>query len=266
MHVSRDRVHAVVLVILSTVLQPARSETAPAPVTRNPAVPAAKAAPADSAVDSYSLGLYFGSQLRASGLQDTVSLDQLEKGLHAGLGGTMATDADKARMSQMLHDGRAAIAARNREQASKFLAQNAKAEGVVTTASGLQYTVIKPGDAQSSLPKATDRVTVHYRGRLLDGTQFDSSDAHAMPATFRLNGGVIKGWQEALRLMKPRAQWRIFVPPDLAYGDGGAPQIPPGSLLVFDLELVKIELPDILPAAGAGHLPHQSAAPTPPAK
>ena len=217
-------------------------------------VAAPSAAPADSApVDplagSYSLGLYFGSQLHTSGLNTTVSVEQLERGLRDGLAGKAPTDEDKNRMSQMLHDGRESVAAHNRAQASEFLAQNGKIDGVVTTASGLQYTIIKPG--AGSLPKHTDRVTVHYRGRLLDGTQFDSSDAHPMPATFRLNGGVIKGWQEALLLMKPGAEMRAFVPPDLAYGDVARPGIPPGSLLVFDLELVKIEPPDTTPLPSA---------------
>jgi FKBP-type peptidyl-prolyl cis-trans isomerase len=154
-------------------------------------------------------------------------------------------------MSQMLHTGRDAVAGQNRAQAQDFLAHNAQAEGVVTTASGLQYAVLKPGNATASAPKITDTVTVHYRGRLLDGTQFDSSDAHAMPATFRINGGVIKGWQEALQLMKPGAQWRLFVPPALAYDAATRPGIPPGSLLVFDLELLRIEPPQVPPANGA---------------
>ncbi|MBS0387835.1 MAG: FKBP-type peptidyl-prolyl cis-trans isomerase [Proteobacteria bacterium] len=210
----------------------------------------ASAPPADPAASSYSLGLYMGSQMHASGLQGTVSLEQLKKGLSDGLAGKVATEDDKARMAQMLRDGRQAIAAHNRAQAQQFLAQNAKATGVVTTDSGLQYVIIKPGDPKGLVPSGSDRVTVHYRGRLLDGTQFDSSDSHPIPATFRLNGGMLKGWQEALRMMKPGAQWRLFVPPDLAYGDSGPAQIPPGSLLVFDLELVKIEAPEPMPMTG----------------
>jgi FKBP-type peptidyl-prolyl cis-trans isomerase len=224
---------------------PAEVATAPAATATQP-VPA-KSPPPDPAASSYSMGLYMGSQLRTSGLQETVSLEQLKKGLVDGLGGKTATEDDKARMAQMLRDGRQAIAARNRKEAQKFLAQNAKASGVVTTDSGLQYVIIKPGDANGKNPTGNDRVTVHYRGRLLDGTQFDSSDSHPIPATFRLSGNMLKGWQEALRLMKPGAQWRLFVPPDLAYGDSGPAQIPPGSLLVFDLELVKFEAPEPLP-------------------
>jgi FKBP-type peptidyl-prolyl cis-trans isomerase FklB len=215
-----------------------------------PAVPAEGAA-VDPAAASYSLGLYLGSQLRASGIEGTVSVDQLQKGLHDGLGGKIPSEDDKGRMSAMLHAGKDAVTSQNRAQAQDFLAHNAKVEGVVTTASGLQYAVLKPGDATSSSPKITDTVTVHYRGRLLDGTQFDSSDAHAMPATFRVNGGVIKGWQEALLLMRPGAQWRLFVPPELAYDAASRPGIPPGSLLVFDLELLRIEPPQTLPPGSA---------------
>ncbi len=226
--------------------------------------PPADSAPVDPAAGSYSVGLYFGSQLHTSGLNTTLSVEQLERGLRDGLAGKAPTDEDKNRMSQMLHDGRESVAAQNRAQARDFLAQNGKVNGVLTTASGMQYTVIKPGEG--SAPKSTDRVTVHYRGRLLDGTQFDSSDAHPIPATFRLNGGVIKGWQEALLLMKPGAQMRAFVPPDLAYGDAARPGIPPGSLLVFDLELVKIEPPDAAPlqgplSKGAGPAATKKAAP-----
>jgi FKBP-type peptidyl-prolyl cis-trans isomerase FklB len=246
-------ISAVFLVALAGALQLASGQNAPAPAGQS-----VVNKPVDSVAGSYSLGLYFGSQLHTSGLEGTVSLEQLERGLREGLAGKAITDEDTVRMSQMLHDGREAVAAKNRAQASEFLAQNGKIDGVITTSSGLQYTVIKPGDG--SAPKASDRVTVHYRGRLLDGTQFDSSDAHPIPATFRLNGGVIKGWQEALLLMKPGAQWRVFVPPELAYADSVRPGIPPGSLLVFDMELVKIEAPESVPLPRAPSKPTGTAA------
>lgn len=240
MAIQRKLAGVLILMTLGGAFQLACGQNTPAP-----AEPSANNTPVDPVAGSYSLGLYFGSQLHTSGLEGTLSLEQLERGLRDGLAGKAAGEEDKARMSQMLHDGRETVAAHNRAQASEFLAQNGKIDGVVTTASGLQYTIVKAGEG--GVPKATDRVTVHYRGRLLDGTQFDSSDAHAMAATFRLNGGVIKGWQEALVLMKPGAQWRIFVPPELAYGDSARQGIPPGSLLVFDIELVKIEPPESAP-------------------
>jgi FKBP-type peptidyl-prolyl cis-trans isomerase FklB len=265
------------LVSASAVVQ-ANGQGSAIPPAASPAAAAAPAAPAapapsaqgateDPAAASYSLGLYLGSQLRGSGIEGTLSMDQLQKGLHDGLGGKVPTEDDKSRMSAMLHTGKEAVASQNRAQAQDFLAHNAKQDGVVTTASGLQYTILKPGDAGAATPKITDTVTVHYRGRLLDGTQFDSSDAHAMPATFRINGGVIKGWQEALQLMKPGAQWRLFVPPELAYDTASRPGIPPGSLLVFDLELLRIEPPQTLhpgaaPGKGSGaHTDKSSAAP-----
>jgi FKBP-type peptidyl-prolyl cis-trans isomerase FklB len=263
---------ALALLLFATSVGRARAQDAPAalPGATNPAAPAAPAAPAESAdpaAASYSIGLYVGSQLRGSGLEGTLSVEQLQKGLHDGLGGKIPTEDDKARMSQMMHTGKEAVASQNRAQAKDFLAHNGKDERVVTTASGLQYTILKPGDATATAPKITDTVTVHYRGRLLDGSQFDSSDAHAMPATFRINGGVIKGWQEALQLMKPGAQWRLFVPPELAYDSASRPGIPPGSLLVFDLELLRIEPPQTLlpngaPPKGSGaHVDKGTAAP-----
>jgi FKBP-type peptidyl-prolyl cis-trans isomerase len=105
--------------------------------------------------------------------------------------------------------------------------------------------VIEPGDAQRASPAPTDRVTVHYRGRLLDGTEFDNSDSHAQAATFTANS-VIKGWREALLLMRPGAKWRLFVPPELGYDLNSPPNIPPGSLLIFDVELTKVEPATVL--------------------
>jgi FKBP-type peptidyl-prolyl cis-trans isomerase len=146
------------------------------------------------------------------------------------------------------------------------MAQNGKIQGVVSTASGLQYTIVKPGNSKAASPQPTDRVSVQYRGRLLDGTIFDSSDMHPMAATFSLNGGVIKGWREAMLLMKPGAEWRVFVPPDLAYGDNPPPRIPPGSLLVFDIQLVKIEPPIAMPPKQARPDPASRPATAPKAK
>lgn len=126
------------------------------------------------------------------------------------------------------------------EAGAKFLEENAKNEGVVTTASGLQYQVIKEGTGRQ--PKATDLVSCHYEGRLIDGKVFDSSYLHGgEPLTFPLNG-VIKGWTEGVQLMKEGAKYRFFIPYNLAYGENGIPgTIPPYATLVFDVELVKIE-------------------------
>ena len=120
-----------------------------------------------------------------------------------------------------------------------FLAQNAKKEGVVTTASGLQYKVIQSGTGES--PKLTDRVKVHYHGTLIDGTVFDSSVQRGQPISFPVNG-VIPGWVEALQLMKVGDKWQLFIPAKLAYGDQSPSQaIPPNSVLIFEVELLGIE-------------------------
>ena len=140
---------------------------------------------------------------------------------------------------KQIKDGRAAA---NLEQAQAFLAENAQKDGVQTLPSGLQYRVIQPGDGE--MPGAKSKVRVHYRGRLLDGTEFDSSYARDRPATFLVNK-VIKGWREALQLMREGAQWALFIPPDLAYGvRGRPPTIPPNSLLRFEVELLKLVPPD----------------------
>lgn len=120
-----------------------------------------------------------------------------------------------------------------------FLAENAKKEGVKTTASGLQYKVLKSGTGPS--PKATDGVKVHYHGTLINGTVFDSSVERGEPISFPV-GGVIPGWVEALQLMKVGDKWKLFIPAKLAYGEQSpSPQIPPNSVLLFEVELLGIE-------------------------
>src|SRR5206468_4108344 len=110
-------------------------------------------------------------------------------------------------------------------------------KGVKSTASGLQYEVLSEGKGTS--PKATDTVKVNYRGSLLDGTEFDSSYKRGQPAEFPVNG-VIKGWTEALQMMKPGAKWKLYIPANLAYGEHGRPGIPPNSMLTFEVELLEI--------------------------
>ena len=126
----------------------------------------------------------------------------------------------------------------NKKAGDDFLNENKKKEGVVTLASGLQYKIIKMGTGPK--PKATDKVTVHYRGTLIDGTEFDNSYTRGEPATFGVNQ-VIKGWTEALQLMPVGSKWIIYLPPDLAYGEQGAGQvIEPNSTLIFEVELISI--------------------------
>jgi len=126
----------------------------------------------------------------------------------------------------------------NLAKGEAFLAENATREGVTTLPSGLQYKVIEAGSGPS--PKRTDQVTVHYRGTLIDGTEFDSSYSRNKPATFRLDR-VIPGWTEGLQLMQQGAKWQLYIPAGLAYGESGSgARIPPNSALVFDVELIKV--------------------------
>lgn len=128
----------------------------------------------------------------------------------------------------------------NVEKGAKFLDEHKKLPNVKTTASGLQYEVVTEGSGKS--PLATDTVKVHYVGTLIDGTKFDSSYDRKEPAQFPVSG-VIKGWTEALQLMKPGAKWKLAIPSDLAYGPQGRPSIPGSSVLLFEVELLGISVP-----------------------
>lgn len=131
------------------------------------------------------------------------------------------------------------LANKNLREGEKFLAENKKNKDVVTLASGLQYKIVTEGKGES--PKATDTVTTHYRGKLINGTEFDSSYSRGEPVKFTVNG-VIPGWSEALQLMKPGAKWELFVPAKLAYGEHSVGQvIGPNSTLIFEVELLSVE-------------------------
>ncbi len=128
---------------------------------------------------------------------------------------------------------------KNAQESEKFLAENRKKEGVKVTASGLQYRVLREGDGAT--PKPEDFVKVNYRGTFIDGKEFDSSYKKGEPARVQADG-VIKGWTEALSMMKVGSKWQLFVPPELAYGRGGLGQrIPPNKVLVFEMELLAVE-------------------------
>ncbi len=128
---------------------------------------------------------------------------------------------------------------KNKKEGEAFLAENQKKEGVKTLPSGLQYRVIQAGTGKS--PKATDEVTAHYRGTLIDGTEFDSSYRRGKPETLPI-GGVIAGWTEALQLMQEGAKWQLFVPSNLAYGERGAGRdIGPHATLIFEIELISVK-------------------------
>ena len=204
---------------------------------------AAKAAPANPKNSgSYSLGVSMGEQLHRAGMDaESVSVERVAQGLRDALAGKAKMGpTDQENIATLVRGTRSKLGEVNHTAAKSFLAENGKKKDIVTTASGLQYKVLAPGSGDS--PKSTDQVTVNYRGTLLDGTEFDSSYKRGQPASFPVNG-VIPGWQEALILMKPGAKWQLFVPPNLAYDLDSPPAIPPGSLLVFDVELVSVKPP-----------------------
>jgi FKBP-type peptidyl-prolyl cis-trans isomerase FklB len=201
---------------------------------------------------SYAIGYDIGSNFRNQEIE--VELEMVKKGIEAGLNDTSESAAifTKEELQQlfttlqqkMMEKQQAKmdeIAKKNKQIEDKFLAENSKKPGVVTLPSGLQYKVIKSGNGVS--PKATDKVTVHYRGTLINGQEFDSSIGRGEPVTFPVNG-VIPGWTEALQLMKVGDKWELYIPAALAYGNRGAgQQIEPGATLIFEVELLGIGEP-----------------------
>ncbi|HHB80081.1 MAG TPA: FKBP-type peptidyl-prolyl cis-trans isomerase [Saprospiraceae bacterium] len=189
---------------------------------------------------SYALGLSIASNLAGQNL-GSIDTEKFMEGL-TDFFRELPFKVDVNEINQLITDFQAkeskSANAGVLEEGEKFLAENKKAKGVVTTDSGLQYEVLKEGSGAS--PKATDKVTVHYTGSLLDGTKFDSSVDRGEPATFGLNQ-VIPGWTEGVQLMKEGAKYRFYIPYNLAYGERGAPPAIPGyATLVFDVELLKV--------------------------
>ena len=235
----------------------------PATTPNKPAAAATDAAASEKNAASYSLGVSMGDQLRSNGITpDAVNSQRLAQGVHDALSGKVKmSEADQKNIQTLVRNAQQGAADANHRAAEKFLAENGKKPGVVTTASGLEYQVLAPGSGES--PKATDEVTVNYRGTLLDGTEFDSSYKRGQPASFVL-GRVIPGWTEGLQLMKPGAKYQLFVPPQLAYDMHARPGIPPGSLLIFEVELLSFK-PGQPPVAGpTGATPPATAQPSQP--
>jgi FKBP-type peptidyl-prolyl cis-trans isomerase len=200
---------------------------------------------------SYSIGLQVGfnfvrqnEALKKQNVQ--INVDAMIAGVKDAIAGKPQLNTDEVRqvltafekdMTQKVQ----AKAEKNKTDGEKFLAENKKKEGVKTTASGLQYKVMKEGSGAQ--PKESDVVTVNYRGTLIDGTEFDSSYKRGQPATFPLNG-VIKGWTEGLQLMKVGSKYQFVIPPGLAYGERQmGPEIGPDSTLVFEVELLDAKPP-----------------------
>ena len=196
---------------------------------------------------SYSIGLNIGLNLKKQNV--SINPDTFVLGLKDALAGKpqMTNEQVKETMTAFekeMIDKQKAAGVKNGADGEKFLAENKKKEGVKTTASGLQYKVVKEGSGAQ--PKEKDTVMANYRGTLIDGTEFDSSYTRGQPATFPVSG-VIKGWTEALQMMKVGSKYQLFIPAKLAYGERAiGPDIGPNSTLIFEVELL-----DVKPAAGA---------------
>ena len=194
----------------------------------------------------YVFGMEIGNQLRQGGAE--IDMDSLVEALRAAYAGsdlaltpeqatTIRNDYIAARRAEA-EAMQKKLAADNAAAGDKFLLENAQRDGVNVTESGLQYEVISQGDGPK--PAATDTVTVHYRGTLLDGTEFDSSYSRNQEATFGLNQ-VIPGWTEGLQLMPVGSKYKFYIPSGLAYGPNGPPSIGPNATLVFEVELLGIQ-------------------------
>lgn len=208
---------------------------------------------------SYAIGLNIGRNFKKQNVD--LNPDALLIGVKDALSGkkpALSEAEEKDAMNNLQKEAmekQKVMSEKNAAEGKKFLDDNKKKEGVKSTASGLQYKVMKEGNGP--LPKATDTVSVDYKGTLIDGTEFDSSYKRGQPATFPLNG-VIKGWTEGLQLMKTGGKYQFFIPADLAYGERQmGPDIPPNSTLIFEVELKSVQ------PAPAGVSPAPNTSPTP---
>ncbi|MBR6035835.1 MAG: FKBP-type peptidyl-prolyl cis-trans isomerase [Bacteroidaceae bacterium] len=197
---------------------------------------------------SYALGLGIGQQLKQMGLKDNLVIEDFAASITDVLNdntlkvshqeGQQIVNTFFRELEQKQNAAKAAAGKAAKEEGAKFLAENAKKEGVTMTKSGLQYEVLTEGTGKK--PKASDTVRCHYEGRLLDGTIFDSSYKRNAPADFGLQQ-VIAGWTEGVQLMSEGSKFRFYIPYMLAYGEGGAgASIPPFATLIFDVELIKV--------------------------
>jgi FKBP-type peptidyl-prolyl cis-trans isomerase FklB len=196
---------------------------------------------------SYSIGLDIGRNLKQG--QIDIDMEALGRGIKDAVSDStpLLTEAQIQETMQKFQQemidkqskGANLAGEKNTQEGETFLAENAKKEGVITLPSGLQYKVIKAGTGKK--PKLTDEVTTHYRGMLIDGTEFDSSYKRGEPTSFPVDG-VIAGWTEALQLMPVGSKWQLFIPSNLAYGPRGAGNdIGPNAALIFDIELLAIK-------------------------
>ena len=228
---------------LACAQEPAEVKTEPAETTESVEVQT-EASQATESVElttndakvNYSLGFELGKDLQRQELP--LMPDALLKGAEDGVSGRTPKVNTRQRAAA-LKEIKEKRAQANLEQSQAFLAANAEKEGVQTLPSGLQYKVIQEGEGRT--PGPDDSVVVHYSGSFVDGTVFDSSYDRGKPATLQMKK-VIKGWKEALAMMKEGAKWELFIPPELAYGkQGRAKAIPPNSALIFEVELISIK-------------------------
>jgi len=209
----------------------------------------------------YSVGVSIGNNWKRQEME--FDLEAVVKGLKDALSGgkPLLTDQEmqevlktfQAEHRVKMEEKRKQLGEKNRVEGAKFLAENKTKPGVTTLPSGLQYKVLVPGNGPT--PGKDDTVTAHYFGKLLDGTEFDNSYKRNQPGTFSVTG-VVKGWTEALQLMKVGSKWQLFIPSELAYGDRGfGPQIGPNAALIFEMELLSTTPPPPVPPAQAAPQP-----------
>jgi UDP-GlcNAc:undecaprenyl-phosphate/decaprenyl-phosphate GlcNAc-1-phosphate transferase len=197
---------------------------------------------------NYGIGVGVARNFKAQGLN--VDLELVIRGMRDTLSGAtlLMTEEDLAKtmyafqqeVQQKQAQARKLAAEKNKKEGEAFLAENAKKEGVTVLPSGLQYKILKTGDGK--IPGNTDSVECHYRGTFIDGKEFDNSYKMGKPLIFKIQGGIIPGWSEALKLMPVGSKWQVFLPPQLAYGENGAgSQIGPNVPLIFEIELLSIK-------------------------
>jgi FKBP-type peptidyl-prolyl cis-trans isomerase FklB len=213
---------------------------------------------------SYTIGLNIGRNLSRQRVE--VNPDVLAAGIRDAIAGKpqLTDEQQKEVMAQLEKDmeqKQKELAEKNKAEGAKFLEENKKKPGVKTTASGLQYKVLKEGTGAQ--PKPTDMVTANYRGTLIDGTEFDSSYKRGQPITIPVNG-VIKGWSEGLQLMKVGSKYEFFIPPTLAYGERSpSPEIGPNATLIFEVELLGVKPPPTPVPVGSPKATPPAAHPSP---
>jgi len=196
--------------------------------------------------ESYSLGYQFGQGAKHEGLD--INVEFYTSGIRDALSGSKPQLSQEEIQKTVLEVQKRVVAAHQKElkemsaknlaAGKAFLEENKKKEGVKTLPSGLQYKVLAEGSGKT--PKAADNVTVNYKGTFINGAEFDSSYKRGKPATFQVDK-VVKGWTEALQMMKEGSRWQLFIPPELGYGDRGGGPVPPNSTLIFEVELISVK-------------------------